>query len=227
MEQIKPIVELELYLIRHGESMCNAGYGRDNLTLTEAHDPVLTEKGILQAQAAGKEFSDTDFSAVYSSALFRAVQTATEIIKAQPTQKPLFILPEICELGLSREYKGSFDQIKIFNPDAQLAPGIEADSPLLCYTVHEKEEETFARAAKALEYIRTHHSGGEKVAVVSHAAFLTYFIFHIMKIDKIPFYDLDFYNTGVTKVVFYKPGTNKWGDVVFKCINDTSHYKLM
>ena len=36
MENQKPIVELELYLIRHGQSMGNAGYnGRTDLTVKE------------------------------------------------------------------------------------------------------------------------------------------------------------------------------------------------
>ena len=30
-------------------------------------------------------------------------------------------------------------------------------------------------------------------------------------------------NTGVTKVTIYKKGTNKYGDIVFEFINDTSH----
>ena len=37
------------------------------------------------------------------------------------------------------------------------------------------------------------------------------------------FVDLDFKNTGVTKVTIYKKDTNKYGDIVFEFINDTSH----
>ena len=55
MAENKPIIELELYIIRHGESMCNAGYGgRTDLTLKEAADPVLSELGLSQAIAAGE-----------------------------------------------------------------------------------------------------------------------------------------------------------------------------
>ena len=48
MEANKPVLELELYLIRHGQSMGNKGYGRDNLTLREMADPVLTDLGKLR-----------------------------------------------------------------------------------------------------------------------------------------------------------------------------------
>jgi lipopolysaccharide cholinephosphotransferase len=29
----------------------------------------------------------------------------------------------------------------------------------------------------------------------------------------------------ITKVVFYKSGTNRYGDIVFECINETAHLK--
>ena len=68
MENIIPIKELELYIIRHGQSMGNAGYdGRTDLTETEMHDPVLTEKGIEQADKAGRYLSETDFDCFFST----------------------------------------------------------------------------------------------------------------------------------------------------------------
>ena len=83
----EPVLELELYIIRHGESLGNIGYnGRTDLTLTESVDPVLSEKGINQAIAAGEFLAETVFDAVYSSALMRAVRTAGEIIKKHPFQ---------------------------------------------------------------------------------------------------------------------------------------------
>jgi hypothetical protein len=38
-----------------------------------------------------------------------------------------------------------------------------------------------------------------------------------------PFYDINFANTGITRVIFYKKGTNPYGDVVFDYINNTEH----
>ena len=65
MEKQKPIVELELYLIRHGQSQGNVGYDKEDLTPQEQHDPILTEKGVKQAQLAGKHLSTVDFNRIY------------------------------------------------------------------------------------------------------------------------------------------------------------------
>ena len=53
MGENKPVKKLELYLIRHGQSMGNAGYDKEVLTLKEGNDPLLTEKGLMQADLAG------------------------------------------------------------------------------------------------------------------------------------------------------------------------------
>jgi broad specificity phosphatase PhoE len=122
----KPIVELDLYIIRHGESIGNAGYGRDNLTLKESQDPVLTEKGISQARAAGEFLKDTAFDAAYASPMLRAAHTATEIIKYQDKKLLLNIMPEICEVGVAPEYKGvEIEDIREFCPEAVYADGID------------------------------------------------------------------------------------------------------
>ena len=39
-------------------------------------------------------------------------------------------------------------------------------------------------------------------------------------------FDIDFHNTGITKVVFYQKGTNKYGDIVFEYLNKTTHPEL-
>ena len=71
---MEPVIELDLYIIRHGQSIGNVGYGREDLTLKEAHDPVLTDIGITQAQAAGEFYKSTLFDAFYASPLLRAQQ---------------------------------------------------------------------------------------------------------------------------------------------------------
>ena len=78
MENTKPIIELELYIIRHGQSMGNIERNTDGLSHEELHDPRLTDLGKKQAIACGERFKNTEFDAVYSSALLRAVETATE-----------------------------------------------------------------------------------------------------------------------------------------------------
>lgn len=229
MENTKPIVELELYLIRHGQSHGNAGYGRDDLTIKESNDPYLTEKGVMQACAAGKHLSGIEFDAFYSSALLRAVQTATEIMKKQSAEKALNVHPLLTEVGISPEYDGAgMDEIRKICPTAVLAPNVSEADPFVYHSNFDNEGEMFERAEKIIAHLRERYKNGEKVAVVSHAAFMTFIVFWIMGFkEAVPAFDISFTNTGVTKVIFYKEGTNRYGDIVFEYINDTTHFELM
>lgn len=229
MENQTPVKELELYIIRHGQSMGNAGYGgKTELTEKEIHDPVLTEKGIMQADNAGRYLREVEFDAVISSAMIRAVQTATEILKYQTKTATLNVLPLACEMMFAPDYKGvTMDEIRTVNPNAVLAPDVDPDSPMVYSNLKDNDEAgTYERANKLLEYLREHFKSGEKVALVSHAAFITYIVFTLMGYrQKAPCFDIDFDNTGITKITFYKAGTNKYGDTVFSFINDTAHLK--
>lgn len=225
----KPIVELDLYIIRHGESVGNVGYGRDNLTLKESQDPILTDKGIAQARAAGEFLKETRFDAAYSSPMLRAAQTATEILKYQPQRLPLNLMPELCEVGIVPEYKGvEINEILALYPNAVYAEGTETNETRMRYDKHETPDKVNARAKFVVDYLRSRYKNGEKVVLVSHAAFITNLVFYIMELyESKPAFDIDYYNTGITRVTYYKPGTYKWGDTVFRYINDTSHYTLM
>lgn len=225
MENQKPIVELELYLIRHGQSMGNAGYGgRTNLTLKEANDPLLTDKGLEQADKAGKYLSDIDFDFIYSSGLIRAISTADAILKYQSAEKPLNILPILSEVGISPDYDGiTVSEMKTFCKNAVLADGISEDAPRVYHSTFENEAEMFDRAKSVMEYLHLRYMCGEKVAVVAHAAFLTILIFYIMGFSKAPIFDVAIHNTAITKIVIYKKGTNKYGDISFEYINATNH----
>ncbi len=224
MEKQKPIVELELYLIRHGQSQGNVGYNKEDLTPQERHDPILTEKGVKQAQLAGKHLSNIDFDRVYSSGLLRAIRTATEILKEQSAEKPLYIFPHLAEAGLSDEYETTLETIHKINPTAILSPELDPKTPLLIPSDNKDDEGLFKRARFILEHLRENFINGEKIVLVCHAAFLTFIVFSIMGFTtETPFYDINFANTGITRVIFYKKGTNPYGDVVFDYINNTEH----
>ncbi len=65
-----------LVLIRHGQSLWNA----EN-KFTGWTDIGLSEKGIKEAQDAGKKLEDVEFDVVHTSALIRAQKTAEIIIE--------------------------------------------------------------------------------------------------------------------------------------------------
>ena len=226
MEQEKNIVELEIYLIRHGQSNTNAGIAvREIPTIQDMADPYLTQLGISQARALGKHLADTEFDYVYSSGLFRAERTATEVINGQKSPQKLRILPLLTEIGMGRDYPGAtWEELHAINPDAHLAPDLPGDAELLFYSEHDDNASHRERAEKTIEYLRSHHMG-EKICVVSHAAFITHVVFYLMGLKELPAFDINFSNTGVTKIIFYKPGTNKYGDIIFDYINSTTHLK--
>ena len=62
---------MELYLIRHGETVWNA-----KGLLQGKHDIELNEKGISAAENYGKQIADIYFDKIYSSPLKRAYKTA-------------------------------------------------------------------------------------------------------------------------------------------------------
>ena len=224
MEKSRPVIELELYLIRHGQSLGNAGYDREDLTLKEQNDPILTEKGMKQADLLGKYLCNTDFDCIYSSGLIRAVSTANSLISHQKDEKNLNILPWLTEVGIPTEYEGlTLDEMKEFCSTVKLADGISDKEPRVCHSTFEKENEIFDRANNVIEYFRNKYKNGEKIAAVAHAAFLTILIFRIMGFKEAPAFDISIQNTGITKVIFYKEGTNPYGDIVFEYINDTTH----
>lgn len=225
MENTKPVAELELYLIRHGQSMGNAGYdGKTYLSLKEGNDPMLTEKGLSQADKVGIYLSNSEFDYIYSSGLIRAICTADGIIRHQTKKLPLNILPILSEVGISPEYDGiTVEEMKEFCESAILADGISKDAPRVCHSTFENEAEIFDRAKAVMDYLLSRYNNGEKVAVVAHAAFLTILIFYIMGFNEAPVFDIAIQNTGITKVIFYKAGTNPYGDISFEYINSTKH----
>ena len=64
----EPKIKLELYLVRHGESMSNIGKV-DGLAEDLRADPPLSELGVLQAKLLGERFSNLKFDHILSSGL--------------------------------------------------------------------------------------------------------------------------------------------------------------
>lgn len=80
---------MDLYIIRHGESMGNIGH--------DDADPVLTELGKKQAQLLALRLRNIKFDAILSSPLTRALQTATPLSELRNT--PITVMDELYEVG--------------------------------------------------------------------------------------------------------------------------------
>lgn len=215
----EPIIERELFLIRHGQSLGNLGAVAPDASPADREDSRLSPLGCAQAARLGQFYADCRFDAVYSSGLLRAVQTAAGLLAGQAQPPALTVEPLLTEIGIAPDYAGrSPNELLAAWPHLHLP-----DAPLLRSNEFHDEGAAFARARALLDALFTRYRNGEKVALISHAGFLTFVIFDLIGYHDHQPFDFKLANTGVTHVIFYQPGTNPYGDMVFQCVNDRSH----
>jgi probable phosphoglycerate mutase len=95
---------MELYFVRHGESVANRTRAFANSG--SSHHP-LTPRGIKQAQRLTATLSSTSIARIYSSPLLRAVQTAD--ILAQTMQAPIEVAEALREWSVGI-FEGTSDE---------------------------------------------------------------------------------------------------------------------
>lgn len=225
MHEVEPIIELELYFARHGQSCGNAGLSNSE-DLRDSQDPELTDTGKNQARLLGERFSALALDALFSSGLVRAISTAAAVAErqAQNGAGTVEILPILSESGMKEEYEGiPLSELAERFPLARLSKDASPDGKLVisCLT----DEENYKRAAEVCKYFRSRFKNGERILVVGHAAFGTSLLFALLgrSIEDVKF-DPNFCNTGLMKVIYYKQGTGPFGDDIrLSFFNDTSH----
>ena len=149
----------KVYLIRHalpdfpeGKRMCIG-----------TTDIPLGEQGLLQAAEMAKALPAV--TAVFSSALTRAVQTAEAI------GLPVTILPDLREM-YAGEWDGlTFEEIRLKYPELYAARGADRTIPLPGAEGH---EEALARFASAME--RSAALAPGDFAVVAHGGVIAWFL---------------------------------------------------
>ena len=218
------VISLELYLIRHGHSMANGGNAGPSIE--EKEDPTLSELGTKQARLLGDRFSSYPLDCIIASGLKRTIETAIPVADMQPENgaKTVELHPIFAEVGLSKDYSGkTFDEIETLYPGVIPSPGTENYVRFISHT--ESGESSKERAKEAIKYLTERFHYGEKVMVISHGGFNRYLLEAAMNIDFIAAEsDPTFFNTGVTKINFYKHGEGIYGnDVNLVYMNDHSH----
>lgn len=133
-----------LFIIRHGETEANEK-GIDAGPL----DYPLTKKGVKEASFMAETLSRVEINAVYSSPVFRAVETAK--ILARPHKLKVKTLEELTEAKLKPKFIGKRGRHHILTTPAAFS---ETNSELL------------ERTGKAIEIIRKEAEGN--VIAVSH-----------------------------------------------------------
>jgi broad specificity phosphatase PhoE len=146
-----------LFVVRHGETEANVeGIEAGPL------DYPLTKKGVKQAAFIAKTLSEIKVDAVYSSPVFRAVETAE--ILARPHELKVRELDELTEAKLKPEFVGRKGRYHILTtPDA----------------FSETNEQLLERTTAAIEIIRDECDGN--VIAVSHGDVITAMLEHVVE----------------------------------------------
>lgn len=159
-----------LFLIRHGQSAGNAE-GRFG-----GHGPTpLSELGARQAETTARALSKEGITAIYSSDLLRAVQTAEPLSKL--IEVPAIQTPNFRERNVGVLEGLTFDESRAEHPRDYYA--------LVNRNVHhvitngESYSHLLQRTTGELWNILREHEGG-KVAIFSHTGALCFMSLHLM-----------------------------------------------
>lgn len=223
MENEKNIIQFELYFVRHGNSRTNAGLPVN--TPEERFDAELTELGRKQVELLGKRFSGVSLDCVIASGLKRTMATAEAVLRYQPADgaKEMEILPMLTEWGIDETYPGkTMDEIRSCFPTAVPAPGAEAFERMMVPTL--PGDKIMDRADETIKYLRSRFRNGEKVLVAGHGQMGGFMLYSALGLQEDEAFTMSIYNTGVTKIVFYREGTGSVKDVGLVYFNDHSHF---
>jgi len=161
----------EMLLVRHGESTANAkGIWQGQMEFP------LSERGRAQASLAGLGLSSEPFEGLYSSPLFRAMETA-EIIR----DRAGFAGEVVPVDGLSERNGGILEghtwaEQEQRNPELVKKFLAIPEEERWALVGAETDEEIIARFEEALSLIRALHPGGSRIVVVSHGGVMRAFL---------------------------------------------------
>lgn len=165
---------MELFLIRHGESVGNILVDQD------APDSNLTDKGLKQAiDLANILFSTEDIDTIYSSPLLRSLSTAQPL--AELSNKRINVVKELCEYRSGKSYIGpSLSTLKNLYPSISFDNFFEEDGWF--YPSNDTPEIAINKARRFIKYLLHHHKG-EKVMVFAHGTINHYILKASLNLD--------------------------------------------
>src|SRR5699024_9369732 len=136
---------MELYFVRHGESVGNVTPGED------MPDCLLTDRGMKQAELIAKRLQDIEWTHILSSPLIRALETAQPL--ARSINKPIHVMPHAYEIRDLEDCKGATlkDLEKQF-PEAIFPEDFASEG--WHYAGHERPELAIQRAEKIIHELR-------------------------------------------------------------------------
>ena len=195
----------QVIIVRHGETQWNTR------GIRQGHfDSELTEKGVAQAQALGRRLARERFTALYSSDLGRAVQTA-QIIAAITGHSV------VTDARLREAHRGIFhglsgDEIKEKFPEQYRL--YQSLGPHYVIPGGESTVQQVERNVACLNELRKKHFG-QTIVVVTHGAVASGLFRHTLSIPFDAPRRFEFVNAGLN-VFAYEEGhwmLQTWGDV--------------
>ncbi len=195
----------QLIIVRHGQTEWNIrGIRQGHL------DSRLTERGMVQAKALGARLSREKFTALYSSDLGRAVDTAREI--ASLTGHEILTDGRLRErhLGIFQGLNG--DEIAAKYPEERRL--MRSQGPGYAIPGGESMVQQVERNISCLSELAAKHQG-EQVVVVTHGGVVSGFFRYTLEISLEAPRRFEFVNAGVN-VFAHDDGTwmlLTWGDV--------------
>lgn len=184
-------MDTHLYLVRHGITEWN------ELKRYQGHrDLPLSEEGKLQAERCAMRLRTVDITAVYSSDLTRAMDTAYRI--AKPHGLPVIPLEALREIDVGKWEGKSFEEIRVRRS--------ELLEPWLPDTVNNPIPggESYAQLRdrvipKVMELVKAHV--GSSLCIVSHSGPLKLILCHALGIEPSGRQRFELANASVSAVI--------------------------
>ena len=195
------------FLLRHGETPLSP-----EARFSGRGDPELTDKGHAQAKAAAARFAGRDITAVVSSPLRRATQTAAAV--AEVTGGEVVIDDDLVETDFGDWEGHTWAEIQANWPDA-LARWL--GDPSLAPPAGESFTEVFERVAKARARLASSYVG-RTIVVVSHVTPIKALLREALGAPAEAVYRMHLEPASLSAVDVYDGGAG-----VVKLLNDTSH----
>ncbi|MBW2001391.1 MAG: histidine phosphatase family protein [Deltaproteobacteria bacterium] len=198
-----------ILLIRHGETDWNRIHRFQGRS-----DVPLNQKGREQARALALALKHEPITAIYSSPLVRAIETA-RLIKMFHVSTPFFEEEALIEMDL-----GDFDGMEAKRWAAQFQDFRKAwqENPAsVKMPGGESLKDVQTRAIDALERITNIYPPGSTLLICGHNFVNLTILCHALEISLNRFRDLQQDTAGIS--VLYKQGYRLWAEVV----NDRSH----